>query len=303
MIKCQLCNVEFKDVRIFNYHVSRMHTFENNVVKFEYICHSIYGKDKTDELILQYKEGSKSSSCLKTEGFNTVNLLIYSLGIKRSHSDEKRTIRYKTKYENSCIEKYGVKNVSQIDSIKKKKEQTYINHFGSYDLKHEQLKNGSIKFWNEYGDEHKIKLKKVFKDKYGVENPMQVPEFKQKAMEKLKSPQYESKLEIRVQHALVDLGYNFTKHIYLEGNNYDLLVNNKIIIEIQGDYWHCNPKVYNKDFVTKSGQNAKTIWSIDTMKREKALANGFMFVEIWESEMIDLNDEELKELIKEKLNA
>lgn len=63
------------------------------------------------------------------------------------------------KYKQTCIEKYGVENVSQSEEIKKKKTDTCLKHFGVENFL--QLEEG------------REKIKQTCIEKYGVEHPSQ----------------------------------------------------------------------------------------------------------------------------------
>ena len=71
----------------------------------------------------------------------------------------------------------------------------------------------------------------------------------------------------------------------------------KIIIEINGDYWHANPKKYNENDEIKfphiGYKKVKDIWELDKKYINHAKKCGFTVFEIWESDMNKLNDEEL----------
>ena len=65
---------------------------------------------------------------------------------------------------------------------------------------------------------------------------------------------------------------------------YDFMHNNKII-EFQGDYWHCNPNLYDKDFYNKVKQKtAEEIWEYDRIKKECAVYYGYNLLYIWEAD-------------------
>ena len=65
---------------------------------------------------------------------------------------------------------------------------------------------------------------------------------------------------------------------------YDFVFNDKLI-EINGDYWHCNPKFYDETFYNKSKQKtAKELWEIDARKREIAEQNGYKLLVVWEND-------------------
>lgn len=65
---------------------------------------------------------------------------------------------------------------------------------------------------------------------------------------------------------------------------YDLKYKNKII-EFNGDYWHCNPEIYDADyFNTQLQLTAKEKWEVDKVKEDIASLNGYKVLVIWESE-------------------
>lgn len=65
---------------------------------------------------------------------------------------------------------------------------------------------------------------------------------------------------------------------------YDFVYKNKVI-EFNGDYWHCNPKLYKYDFFNKSKQMFATdIWNYDKIKIESIENLGYDVLIIWESD-------------------
>ena len=80
---------------------------------------------------------------------------------------------------------------------------------------------------------------------------------------------------------------------------YDAKVGN-LLIEVNGDYWHANPKKYNpSDEFVFPGNNKITalhIWELDKYKKEIAIQNGYSFLDIWESEINQSKDEVIKKV-------
>jgi hypothetical protein len=78
--------------------------------------------------------------------------------------------------------------------------------------------------------------------------------------------------------------WNFYTHSY---NWFDIKDGNKII-EYNGDYYHCNPKLYEADYYNKKlGKYAKDVWKRDQLKYQTALDNGFKIKIVYESEYIN----------------
>lgn len=72
----------------------------------------------------------------------------------------------------------------------------------------------------------------------------------------------------------------------------------RIFIEVQGDYWHANPKIYNYKNLTK--QQCKNV-ERDKIKKCFAEKNNFKLFYIWEQDILD-NDftvlDEIKNYVK-----
>jgi very-short-patch-repair endonuclease len=68
--------------------------------------------------------------------------------------------------------------------------------------------------------------------------------------------------------------------------NYDfVIIDNKKVIEFNGDMWHANPKIYSKnDIVPILGITAKQIWEKDEERAKFLKENGWQLKIIWESE-------------------
>jgi hypothetical protein len=71
-----------------------------------------------------------------------------------------------------------------------------------------------------------------------------------------------------------------------------------LIIEYNGDYWHCNPKKYNSDYFNKKkGKYAWEIWEYDKNKLELIKNYDYNLEVIWEDDLKN-NDKIIKHIIK-----
>ena len=92
------------------------------------------------------------------------------------------------------------------------------------------------------------------------------------------------------------------KYIYWKQTHqafaYDFMYKNKII-EFQGDYWHCNPNLYDKDFYNKVKQKtAQEIWNYDNVKKECAEYYGYDILYIWEYDYYQNREEVINKCIE-----
>ena len=187
-----------------------------------------------------------------------------------------------------------------------------LNNFSSEDI----LKKALSKI--DY-DGLSNKLKDVFIKKYGVERITDIPGVRDKMSlgrrkywdslsdgeknEKLKTfdeirkkVKYRrvSNLEIRVQKILNELMYEYSCNTIICGYNFDICFKNKIIIEINGDYWHANPNKYLMDdnIIYPGGviYKASDIWRKDEKKRNIVENHGYKVIYLWESDLKKMKD-------------
>lgn len=168
-----------------------------------------------------------------------------------------------------------------------------------------------------YGKKHTEKtIKKISSSKKGVLNSdhMSKPEYRE-LLSKIKKELWVSgKMEnVRVKMSnLMKLriakgelkGYNRSKAEdeiieYLRLNNINCepnyIINGKIfdiyipqfnlLIEYNGDYWHCNPIKYGVEYFNKKkNKTAKEIWDYDKHKLDLAINNNYNCEIIWETD-------------------
>jgi G:T-mismatch repair DNA endonuclease (very short patch repair protein) len=330
MYKCNFCDKKYTSKRSLSFHTKRTEKqkFENEIDLIRYLCNEFYGKTKTDSLLKQYIEKEICTHDLSKK-YDYIIQLITSMGIKRTNSEEKQTERYKRKYLTKIQSKYGknITNISQVETIKEKKRNTIENKYNSYEEYHSThirpMKEGYKKYCSNSDNmfDRKTKIKDTLEKKYGVSNPSQIPEVRekisnarkqemsllteeekrlrtQKAREAIK---YESSLEIRVKKCLVELEEDFLQHQFLWGYNFDILLRDKILIEVNGDFWHANPLIYSNTDVLLGDLTASKIWNKDKKKLDKATNKGYTVITIWESEIRSKCDSELTETIKKRI--
>lgn len=161
--------------------------------------------------------------------------------------------------------------------------------------------------------------KKTMKLKYGVDNYYQSEECRKKCnnIESLCKAQEtrikngtlrKSKIETKVYNFIKE-NYNLkieeNKRIYLDGLEIDIYIPVlKIGIEVQGDYFHKNPRFYTDPFEkanlprTNKNLTVQDIWNKDLYKVNLAKEKGINLIQIWEYD-INNNWEMIKTLLHE----
>lgn len=327
---CTFCGKTFDDRNKFAAHIRRLekNNFNNKTDLIRYICEALHGKEKTNLIIDDYIEEKICASDIPKE-YQHVLQLIALLGIKRTQSEEKNTKRYKEKYANTLKQRYGdnITNVSQIPEVRNKINSTLEEKYGSlesyYQKQLEMMSDGYKIYCSDEGNKKQrtTKMEATCKTRYGVTNPAQSvaartknSKSQKKRFENMTEDQrrqgtelarkalnFESSLEKRIKKCLIDLDEDFLPHVFLWRFNYDIMLSDKILIEVQGDFWHANPKKYKSTDILLGGLAAQSVWDKDKKKFEIARKNGYTVIAIWEDEIRNKNEEELSLYVLERI--
>ncbi len=110
-----------------------------------------------------------------------------------------------------------------------------------------------------------------------------------------------SNAEKEFRKVLEDLGYKTQPQFGIGSLKYDILmVDFNILIEYNGDYWHCNPNKYEKDYFNKKkSMFAWELWNQDKKKKELAEKKGYKLFTIWESDYKFNKQNEIDKIIKD----
>lgn len=95
-----------------------------------------------------------------------------------------------------------------------------------------------------------------------------------------------SKAEDKIIEILINKGIDCIPSFQLGGKIFDIYVPKyNLLIEFNGDYWHCNPKKYDENYLNvKKNKTAKEIWEYDKNKLDLANKLGYINEVIWEQD-------------------
>ena len=95
-----------------------------------------------------------------------------------------------------------------------------------------------------------------------------------------------SNAEKEFRKVLESLGYKTEPQFGIGSLRYDIFLTDfNILIEYNGDYWHCKPNKYKSDYYNKKkSMFAWELWKQDAKKKELAEKNGYKLFTIWESD-------------------
>lgn len=246
-------------------------------------------------------------------------------GIKpRNISESKLCSFVKNKYEQTCIKKYGkpnalckgtkpfkkrnktVKKMWGVDNVFQAQE--IIDKINSDELcikrhgctRKEFISSKSKEMWKNYTSEEKEEH--LNKSLWSCNSTINLN----------KRTFNTSNLELKVQSYFEQLKIVTIKQYKINVNSnknkfYDLFIKEKnLLIEINGDYWHANPKKFNEnDLIKYPGKiiKAKEKWIEDEEKKKIAIQNGYRIIYFWEDELKEIKSvDEFLILYQNKLN-
>ena len=260
-------------------------------IKYEYLIFN-YSKEIIASIINDYKE-LFSLPMLKEKyniDFKSITFILKYNNIKIRNSSESNLLITSKKSKITCIEKYGVDNVSKSDLIKQKKRETFMKHYGVDNIW--KTKDYVKNIWKNYTEERK---EEIIRKVYASINNNKTSG---------------SKIEKRIASILDDLNISYCRQFFINGSRhpYDFRISKtNILIEVNGRWWHADPRYYNEDDIIKQpgkkyNLKAKDIWNKDRKISDFALNNGFIVVTFWEDDITNKNDCELMKFIIDTLN-
>jgi len=190
-----------------------------------------------------------------------------------------------------------------IDEFRKNVSSFYKKIWEDFsDEKKSLIKKKRIKYWESLTDEEFERLCDKLK-----ENWFNLPECERKnyLKKRFRWKMRKTSIEKKIAKALSDLSIPYESQFYLKRKFFDFRISkSKILIEVNGDFWHGNPKKYKSDdILSHPGKKivAKEIWKKDKEKEKIAIENNFLVLVFWEDEINGKQEEEICELILEKL--
>ena len=299
-VSCPLCGKSFNDRRNFAFHLSRCHHLDQ-LCKEKIVVNTIYGENAVNKTVELYVSGKVCCDDLYKgiDGLPDIVQYIKLIGVKRTSSQERKTQRYKEKYLSSIRSKYGesINNISQSNEIQKKKEETFAKTYGSYESYCEQArKKMSIGYKRKYdedenfrksirerirGDKNpsrrfdvRLHMSKTHSDKWAHLTKEERRQRMKIARSKRKQNGNSSLVEDVVCTFIKEKGIEFERHKKMFGYTWDIVIeSNRVIMEVNGDYFHGNPNKYGYDKVLFHGKDGKVrtagdMWKHDEMKKK-----------------------------------
>jgi G:T-mismatch repair DNA endonuclease (very short patch repair protein) len=178
--------------------------------------------------------------------------------------------------KSTSLKKFGVENASSSPLIKEKRRQTFNDRYGvDNPFQHEEFKG---------------KMRKTWTKNYGVPYSSASPNC-QAALKTKRSRPHRI-----LEDALAEHGISFISEVEVkglkDGKHYqprvDIFLDDKIALEVYGDYFHANPKKYKPSDKIKKFAGymlASEIWDLDESRISFIKNQGIKVIVIWEYEI------------------
>lgn len=289
--------------------------------EFSYIRHNFIIEQYNEGVsILELSQSNNISYQLIQRYFSCKNIITRGLSLQSGNSHTR------LKYKNTCLLKYNTTNVSKSTIIKNKKKETFTKNYGVDNIfkTHNFGERATEIMLKLYGVKRKTNGKKqsLTKSKWSEAKKQEVAsKIKKSKSERTDEQNYNSyvlnssnscfkinKVETKIAEALIMCGLPHTFSKFVGGKSYDFYIHTtKILIEVQGDYWHANPLRYKSTDIIKYPGNvyktAQQVWDYDKHKRNIAEKWGYILIEIWEDEIRKLTIEDICSVIASKIGA
>lgn len=131
------------------------------------------------------------------------------------------------------------------------------------------------------GKKHSEKWERVMKEKWA--NPIFIEVAKQRRLKQI-LPCQDTCIEKILQELLESLGILFATHKNLPGQP-DIFIEPNICIFCDGDYWHANPKKYERKQIIFRNKTAEQLWEKDKAITKKLQTQNYIVLRFWEDEI------------------
>jgi len=288
-------------------------------------------------VVNEYKKGKSSLQLVKELGVSKPTILKvlnkHNVVRKRNRCDGLNIVNEKNGY---YINRSCPRCQSDIKTTSKDKTIACRNYFNAVNKQslckkcslEEQVGKGNPFYGKTHSDKSKKEISKSRKGKStGKNNPMTNPKHRERAKVNLKDKWdngemehvrqimsdtlkktrklgkiksvIRSKKEKEIIREIRNMGY-VVKHSHrIETKICDIFIPKlNLIIEYNGDYWHCNPDKYDESYYHQiKGKTAKELWEYDNSKIDLIKSNGYNLEVVWETEL--KNDHTIiKQIIK-----
>lgn len=276
--------------------------------------HFYYGKHRSDEVKRKISEALKGRHLSDEHkgkiSIKNKNRIAWNKGLTKE--TDKRVAKYSKPHSNETKKKIS-------NSLRGKNHPLYGKH---HSKNHKQKISNSLK-GKHHSEKTKEKLsimnkgkrlsektkRKISKAKRGCkswnkgkhlseEHRQKLTESNLRRVQNNLGPFKNTKPELKMKEILSKLNIPFKHQFRLRNHNFDFyILNSNILIEVDGDYWHGNPKMFKKLSKMQLEQRIK-----DDRNNKLAKENNFILLRFWENDILR-NEEIVKNKLENLIGA
>jgi G:T-mismatch repair DNA endonuclease (very short patch repair protein) len=264
----------------------------------------VKGQRRTIEQKKRMSEAQKGINLGKKHSETTKKKISEALKEHTVSEETRRKIGAKHKGKKLTLEQR--KKISEVQKGRKQSEETVRKRAES-----NRGKKRSKEFSENLSKRMKGKIvsaltrKKQSEKRKVISNRTEVKQKQREVRAKQKFPFKDSKPEVLTQSILEKNNIRFVKHKNFKlSNSYhqaDITIEPDKVIEVNGDYWHFNPKKYDGESIVKVRRNevkVKEVWKHDKRIINEMKEQGYKVLVVWESELKDDLDKISKKILK-----
>ena len=250
------------------------------------------------------------------------NTMLKNWGTKHNFD---RNCKSRQDWEKRLLETEGIVNVGQRESVKKKIADR-LSKYSEEERKNNYTKGSTLEYWLEklgevegfkrYNEicynkgksnrlEHYISI-------YGEDKGTEI--YKKRIHDNVTkiAKGYHTSINEGLKNILDENNICYEREFpiqRIDENNrffsYDFLIENKLIVEMNGRFWHADPRWYKEtDILNFPGRKmvAKDVWERDNNKKNLAISKGYRFITIWEDDFNNSDKNEILKLIQNEIS-
>ena len=222
-------------------------------------------------------------------------------------------------WEQRLFENEGITNVFQREEVKEKIKNTIKEKYTDNEIYNNYVKGSKLEYWVEKLGEieglkkyNKINYNKgksnrmsYYIEKYGQEKGVEIYKNRIHTISSKNSKGYHTSINEGFKTILEENNIQFKREFPIRRIDdvkktycYDFLIENELIVEMNGRFWHADPRWYKEnDVLNFPGRKklVKDIWLNDKNKKDLAISSGYKFITIWED---DFNHSDKNEILK-----
>jgi len=239
------------------------------------------------------KQKRESTNLEKFGVANIMELQKYKdkMSLYHANKTDIQKLETRDKFENTNLQRYGITSYSCTTEFKERYKTTCNSKYGvDAGFQYEPIKD---------------KIKQTCLLKYGHEHWLSSPlsriNYNPKNYTTLNKKMYDILKTIYPNEHIIS-EFHIKNEIINTSNFFDFYIKEEnLLIEMQGDYWHMNPKKYKNDDIFMKGtikqKFAYEVWEKDKLKLDNATIKGYYVLTIWES---DFNEENIIKILQNK---